>query len=340
MKETTIGRWLTQSSFRMALVTGTFTVLWLCQVRAVQAQSSWQPLAKMPQARFEMGSAVVGDTLYVFGGYNFGPKSSSEVWAFDLARNEWRRLKDMPSAITHMNPVLDGRSIWIAGGFKDGYPGKAIDEVCEYDVDKNTFVAAPALPEPRAGGGLALVGRRLHYIGGLLRDRDTDSADHWVLDLDGTGDSARWQSAASMPAPRNQFGTVTYKGKIYIIGGQFHHDSRMGKPALDQKRVDIYDPATDSWSPGPELPRPHSHAENSTFLHDGRIFVIGGRSVNRLMSAIWFLSTDGKWSELGKLPNSIIAPAVSIINGRLLVAGGSLNGAQPQPRVWARPLSR
>ena len=302
-------------------------------------EKRWQPLASMPQERFEHACALVGDALYVFGGYGQGVKSSNHVQAFDLARNEWRRLRDMPSAITHVNTAVDGRTVWIAGGFKDGYPGKAIDEVWKYDVDKDAFVAAPSLPEPRAGGGLALVGRRLHYFGGLKQDRDTDAADHWVLDLDATGSPAKWKSAADMPAPRNQFGTVTHQGKIYAIGGQFHHDSTSGKPALDQARVDIYDPATDSWSSGPELPIPHSHSENSTFLHKGRLFVIGGRSVNRVEAAIWVLSAEGKWSRFGTLPVPLIGPAARIIAGRLVVAGGAPRGYDPQSRVWALKLS-
>ena len=59
-----------------------------------------------------------------------------------------------------------------------------------------------------------------------------------------------------MPDPRNQFGTVTFDEKIYAMAGQFHHDSGQ----LDQARVDIYDPKTDSWSSGPALPHGHSHA--------------------------------------------------------------------------------
>ena len=299
---------------------------------------TWKPLAPMLGERFEHGVAVIKDTFYVFGGYAKGVKSSNHVQAFDVAKNKWRRLKDMPSAITHMNTVVDGRTVWIAGGYKDGYKGKAIDEVWKYDVDKNTFVAGPSLPGPRAGGGLALVGRRLHYFGGL-KDRDADSSDHWVLDLKATGSAAKWKSAAAMPAPRNQFAVVVHKGKIWAIGGQFKHDSRSGKPAHDQTRVDIYDPAADSWSAGPKLPKPHSHAENSTFVHDGRIFVIGGRSVNRVEDAIWVLSA-GKWSQFGKLPSPLIGPAARVIGGRLVVAGGAPRGFDPQTRVWARKLNR
>ena len=77
-----------------------------------------------------------------------------------------------------------------------------------------------------------------------------------------------------MPVPRNQFSCVTFDGKIYAIGGQFHHDSEQ----LDQARVDVYDPASDTWTSGPPLPKGHSHAEGSTFVHDGRIYMAGGHT--------------------------------------------------------------
>ncbi len=303
--------------------------------RASLEKDSWRQLPDMPVARWESGTVVIDDTLFCFGGYTMGTKSSKRADVYDPDKKTWKQLADLPSAITHINTVVDGRSVWIAGGFKDGYPGKAIDEVWKYDVDSDTYVAAPSLPEPRAGGGLALVGRRLHYIGGLMSDRDTDSADHWVLDVDAALDgSGEWQPAAPMPAPRNQFGTVTLGGKIHAIGGQFNHDSGQ----TDQSRTDIYDPATDSWSNGPELPAPHSHAEGSTFVSGGRVFMIGGMTGgpdNRKVEAsIRALSSDGVWSELGELPKPLSSPAAAIIGDQLVIAGGSPDGKDPQPGMW------
>ena len=297
------------------------------------AQSPWQPLPDMPVARWEAGTVVIDDELYLFGGYLPGPKSVKRADVYNPATNSWRVLAELPSGITHFNAVRDGRSVWLAGGFKDGYPGKAIAEVWRYEVDKDDYVAGPPLPEARAGGGLALVGRRLHYIGGLMADRESNSASHWVLDL---GGDSEWVDAAPMPAPRNQFSTLTIDGKIYLIAGQYHHDSGQA----DQSRVDVYDPETDSWSAGPELPAPHSHAEGSTFISGGRVFMMGGMTrtlaKRHIEDVIWVLA-DGKWSEVGRLPKPLSSPSTAIIGGKLIVAGGSLNGRDPQPGVWVRP---
>ncbi len=296
----------------------------------------WQKLPDMPVGKWEAGTVLIDDQLYLFGGYTAGVRSSKHSSVFDPSDLSWRQIQDMPSAISHMNAVLDDRTVWFAGGFKDGYKGHTIAEVWRYDLDKDRYTAAPLLPETRGGGGLALVGRQLHFMGGLKADRDTDAADHWVLDLTilERGDAA-WKNAAPMPVPRNQFSTVTLAGEIYAIGGQLHHDSMQ----LDQSRVDIYDPKSDSWRSGPALPKGHSHAEGATFVHDGRIYMLGGhttpqggrKSIDRDMLV---LRPGGAWEKFGELPMPLSSPSASIIGGKLYVAGGSPNGGSVQADMW------
>ncbi|HJN51000.1 MAG: kelch repeat-containing protein [Pseudomonadales bacterium] len=298
---------------------------------------TWQELPDMPVEKWEAATFVLDEKLYVLGGYGAGVKSSKICHIFDPKDGSWTRTQDLPSAISHVNPVLDGRTVWLAGGFKDGYKDHIIAEVWSYDLDLDRFTAAPLLPEKRGGGGLALIGRRLHYISGLKEDRDTDAAEHWVFDLDEwQKGSAEWrEDAAPMPVPRNQFSTVLFEGKIYLIGGQFHHDSMQ----LDQSRVDIYDPETDSWSTGPSLPKGHSHSEGGTFVHDGEIYMVGGHTTpeggrKSIDPDILKLAPGGPWELIGKLPVPLSSPAARIIGGKFYVAGGSLNGGSVQPKMW------
>jgi len=134
-----------------------------------ESRSSWKKLPDMAVPRWEAGTVVLDKKLYVFGGYRMPTKACKRVDAFDPKDNSWKKLADLPSAITQMNMVLDRRSVWFAGGFKDGYKGYAISEVWRYDIDTNTYTAGPSLPEPRASGGLAIIGRKLHYVGALPR---------------------------------------------------------------------------------------------------------------------------------------------------------------------------
>ena len=305
------------------------------------AQGDWEKLPDMPVGKWEAGTVVLDDKLYFFGGYTAGVRSSKLSHVFDPQENTWTQIQDLPSAISHMNMVLDNRTVWFAGGYKDGYKGHTIAEVWSYAIDADRYTAAPLLPETRGGGGLALVGRKLHYMGGVKADRDTDAPDHWVLDLDEWAQgTAQWTSAAPMPQPRNQFSCVTFDGKIYAIGGQFHHDSAQ----LDQARVDIYDPDADAWGSGPPLPKGHSHAEGGTFVHGGRIYMVGGHTTKpggtkQVDPDILALSPGGQWESVGTLPMPLSSPAAAIINGRLYVAGGSPGGSVVQADMWVRTAS-
>lgn len=301
------------------------------------AAQGWEKLPDMPVEKWEPGTVVLDGKLYLFGGYTEGVVSSKLSNVYDPADGSWTRIQDLPSAITHMNMVLDGRTVWFAGGFKDGYRGHTIAEVWSYDIDLDRYTAAPLLPAPRGGGGLALVGRKLHYMGGVEPDRDTDSPDHWVLDLDEwAAGSAQWTDAAPMPTPRNQFSCVTFQGRIYAIAGQFHHDSEQ----LDQARVDIYDPETDSWIAGPPLDKGHSHAEGATFVHDGRIYMAGGHttapgeSKQHDADIIMLVPGATRWEKVGELPMPLSSPAAAIIDGKMYVAGGSAGGSTPQADMW------
>ena len=306
----------------------------------IEASGEWSQLPGMPVPRWEAGTVILDDKLFVFGGYEYPTKSTKRVDVFDPRDGSWQRRSDLPSSLTHMNTVVDGRSVWFAGGFKDGYKGHAIDEVWRYDVDADTYTAGPSLPAPRGGGGLALVGRRLHYVGGLLPDRVTDSPDHWVLDLEKLASGeANWTAAAPLPAPRNQFGAIALQGKVYVLGGQFGHDRGQD----DQARVDIYDPSTDAWTRGDDLPGPHSHAEGSTFLIGERIVTMGGMTRKngrrRIDDEIWTFTPSEGWRVAGPLPAALSSPVAAVIGGRLYLGGGSPNGAHPQPKMWVRPWS-
>ena len=330
--------------FKATIVLTAITTLGFTTPSVSIAQSpldgGWQKLPDMPVGKWEAGTIVLDGKLYFFGGYTEGVRSSKICHVFDPKDGSWTPFQELPSAISHMNTVLDGGTVWFAGGFKDGYKGHCIAEVWNYDIEKDRYTAAPLLPETRGGGGLALAGRKLHFFGGVKADRDTDAADHWVLDLDEWAKgSARWKKAAPMPDPRNQFSTVTFDGKVYAIGGQYHHDSMQ----LDQPRVDIYDPETDSWSFGPSLPKGHSHSEGGTFVHGGRIYMVGGHTTPKggrksIDPDILALTPGGQWEVVAKLPTPLSSPAAGIIGGRLYVAGGSPTGSRVIADVWVRDL--
>ena len=303
----------------------------------------WRRLADMPVGKWEPASLVRDSKLYVLGGYENGVNSSRRADVFDPADGSWTRLQDLPSALSHVNLVGDEAGFWFAGGMKDRVNRSGdvtkdhiIAEVWQLHLGLDRYIAAPLLPGRRAGGGLARIGERLHYVSGLMEDRDTDAADHWVLDLAtwNAGDLPAWTDVAPLPVPRNQFSTVVLNEQIYVIGGQLNHDSQQ----LDQSRVDVYDPATDRWSEGPALPYGHSHSEGATFVDAGRIYIVGGHATPEggekgFCGDILVLADGASWEVPFELPKPLSSPAAAMIDRKLYVAGG-WDGRMADDQTW------
>jgi len=56
--------------------------------------------------RVESATAVVGDDLYLFGGFEAGYKATRDIEAFNIRTNRWSDVGQMPSGITHANAVV------------------------------------------------------------------------------------------------------------------------------------------------------------------------------------------------------------------------------------------
>ncbi|MEO0949422.1 MAG: kelch repeat-containing protein, partial [Cyanobacteria bacterium J06641_5] len=240
-----------------------------------------EAVAASPIARFESGVAVARNKMFVIGGH-MEPDLMATVatFAYDPATDLWSQCQDAPKAISHVTAsVVDDRYIWLVGGYEGQHPGSGTAASFRYDVDEDRWETGPPLPKVRASGGLALVGRQLHYFGGLGADRITNFDDHWILNVD---NPLQWEKQAPIPFARTHAATAVIGNHIYAIGGHFGHDvpGQIGKidwtPDLDY--VHRFDPVADTWEEVAPLSRRRSHCEPGTFVYDGKIICIGGRN--------------------------------------------------------------
>ena len=312
-------------------------------------QAQWKRLADMPVPKWEPASIVLDNKMYVHGGYENGIVSGKNLHVFDpegATHGSWKKLQDLPSSISHVNLAPGLTGFWFAGGMKDmdrpnGIKDHIVSEVWHFDPELDRYSAGPLLPGRRAGGGLVRLGDNLHYISGLMEDRDTDSGDHWVFNLkDWDKDqSAQWEKLAPLPNPRNQLSVTVLNDKIYIIGGQYNHDLQQ----LDQPLVHIYDASKDTWSDGPSLPYGHSHSEGATFTYKDRIWMVGGHTTPEggtkgMCENVITLTEGEEWEITFKLPVGVSSPASKIINDELYVAGGwdlRMLAKTPERDYWA-----
>ena len=124
---------------------------------------------------------------------------------------------------------------------------------------------------------------------------------------------AAWQPREELPVPRTEVAAAPFRGDIAVVGGYLADRS-----STDE--VDLYDPASDSWSRLPDLPVGVNHAAAASA--GGKLYVVGGYGGPgvRLRSAYVF---DGeRWRTLAPMPGVRGAAGAAVVAGRLYVVGG------------------
>ena len=279
---------------------------------------AWNTLADANIERFEAISQKIGDKLYVLGGFKPGVLVVPETEIYDTTNDTWSIGASMPIPVTHTAAVAVGSEIWILGGFAGDNPGVAVKAVQIYNSQTDSWSMGPDLPNLVGSGAGALSGNKIHFFGGLMPDRQTDVADHWVLDL--TNIASGWTAAAPMPNARNHHSGISVNGIVYAIGGQVGHDG----PKYDTKFVHAYNPNTDTWMRLTDLDRTRSHFKAATTLHNGKIIIAGGIDNGPIVNDISVFDPQlNSWSELCKLPGDGLEEAAAQAFGdRLIVSGG------------------
>lgn len=306
----------------------------------------WEKMADAPVALLESAGTVVGGRIYVFGGIErpsrFGLKGSASIYVYDPKTDNWAQNADMPAGITHVMAAVDGPRIWFAGGWLGSRSGgfEGTRDVWVYDTANDSWRHGPPLPRAVASGALVRHERRLHFFGGFLgEDGERMSAGHWALDTDG---GTTWKPLAPLPEPRGHLAAVTLAGKIYAIGGMHGHHV----DARTLTWVHVYDPARDTWTELAPLPGRRSHLEASTFVHNGRIYVLGGKDYSDhpffrergLPYVNVYDPVADTWSGLPGLPRGLLGAVAAVIDDHLYLTTGSLISVfHGQSATYRRP---
>jgi len=127
---------------------------------------------------------------------------------------------------------------------------------------------------------------------------------------------------AELPLPRTEVASAVLDGRIVVAGG-------LTIDGAASDRVDVYDPATNTWQVGPALPIGLHHSGMAAL--DARVYVAGGYT-NRAgqdwvaQSRVVSLGRDERaWREEPALGGTRGGLAVAATAGRLVAVGGTDN---------------
>jgi N-acetylneuraminic acid mutarotase len=206
-----------------------------------EATDTWTTGANLPAVTRGPSYCLGPDScIYCFGG--FDPGELNAVYKYNPTTNTWTTLAAMPNACWYSAAAkAPNGKIYVMGG-------ESADAMVQvYDPALNTWSTGANIPVPvKEHAAVCAPDGKIYVIGGL-----SGSAINNVQIYDPVANS--WSTGAPMPTPRNEFAYVlAWDGRIYCIGGK---TSGGNNSTPFYTVVEIYDPAANSWTTGPILPK-------------------------------------------------------------------------------------
>jgi len=110
----------------------------------------------MPEPRSSFDATVLGDTMYVVGGWAMqGDKETTwhhTAYSIDLSKEnlQWKKLPDAPFQRRAISVAVHGGKIYVVGGMQPN--GKVTRKTAVFDPKSNEWSEGPKLPDEQMEG--------------------------------------------------------------------------------------------------------------------------------------------------------------------------------------------
>lgn len=297
------------------------------------ATNQWQSSTPLPEARSSHASVIVGDKLYVVGGWalNGGMssgKSANTMLVADLSRRTltWNTV-DVPFEARGLAATAWGRQLVVIGGMSGR---RVYRSVHLFDTESGTWSEGPALPEPGFGVSAVTFDDTVFVV----------AASGTVYRLNAPEN--RWDTHAELIFPRLfHSAVVAPDARILVLGG-------IASPLGD--RVRHIEQLTSSPTPFTSwvLETPSSAKNRQGFLFRGnRLLTFGGNKAlgqhdfakeNFLQSSFELDLGSFRWIERPPFPHAVQSVQTTLSSSGLGVAIGGFGpndtGLAARPNVY------
>jgi hypothetical protein len=236
-----------------------------------------------------------------------GGSGTTEI--YDPSTGTWSPTGNMVEPrIRHSATLLGDGRVLVAGGLDPTRSGEQETGSAEiYDPSTGQWSSTGSMVQKHSRHNAALLRDGRVLVAGTYSAEVYDPS------------TGTWSLAGKPLRERDQGFpmTVLGDGRVLVVGGEIHTGGWTGIYA-PIKNVDIYDPATGTWSAAGPLAEPYK-LHPATLLKDGRVLVIG----NDRQTEVYDPATN-KWSSLNKmkLPRIEGHSATLLGDGTVLVVGG------------------
>lgn len=200
-----------------------------------------------------------------------------------------------------------------------------------FDPDLNVWSQRQDLPGAETHAAPVLKDGTVYVVGGFRGPIETwvTSSEFWAYDF--ANDA--WSALPPLPSPRAALSLTNVGSTFYAIGGLAADGNS------DSSENTYWSIGDQEWTAAPGLPNPRNHLGGA--VARGQVYIVAGRhswdeTSGNQSSLHQFDPTSSSWTTLTDIPlaRSEIAASTFTAGDRVLVIGGSVNGAQPSSDVW------
>lgn len=219
------------------------------------ATDTWESKAAGKHVRSDGTAVTVGEHIYVIGGQGVLP-----IERYAPATNTWEELSSMGTVRGHVQAVLFQGKIWVLGGRAES--SRTMHRSVEiYDPATNSWTNGPDMIDFHTGHAAAVVDGRIIVAGGEIQTATGPAIVKSVEVYDPA--VGTWVKAKDMPTPLHGVASVSFGGKMYVLGGSYR------AYAIDNSnQTFIYEPP----AAGTSLIRVGSGVKSSSSLGSGMPF--------------------------------------------------------------------
>jgi N-acetylneuraminic acid mutarotase len=301
------------------------------------AAHPWIQGAPFPDPSEEVLGATAGGKLYVFAGLAPGWKPKAMVVEYEPASNAWTKKKPMQLPSHHVALASLNDRIYAFGGF--AYPGSGppgwtpVNNVFEYDPAADAWKELAPMPTRRGAASAAVANGKVYVTGGVnslpgvtengVHPTRAQNVVATVEEYDPASNS--WKSLRPMLVARNHHLAVGAGGKIYVMGGRIG-SGFISSASNNIDLVEMYDPATDMWTPRARMPTARSAIAGG--LYNGtHLLVAGGEGQDARFLAAFkaveaYDATLNQWQILPSMPHPRHGLAAAVIGNRFYTVSG------------------
>jgi N-acetylneuraminic acid mutarotase len=262
----------------------------------------------MPTPRTEIAADLVGDNMYIIGGFDKSGRVTDIVEVYNIKNNSWTKVTPIPQPLHHTSAASYNGKIYVAGGYTDSWA--PTNKLFIYDPIHNKWQEGKPMPTARGALNANFINETLYAVGG--------SSDKPLPTNEAYDPSANtWKHKAPMPTARHHAASSVIDGELYVIGGRI-------SGSLDNVDVnEMYDPIQDRWVISNLEPMPSKRSGIAAASINNSIYVFGGEEPFKTFNNNERYDVkSNKWTTELPMPTARHGLAAVAIGDKIYVIGG------------------